>query len=69
MPKLICKQESRLNGAKTNITNLKDVADALRVPDSALLKWFCRELGANSEGVTIVKGVHKAPDLAHHLDK
>jgi len=30
---MILKQESRLNGVKTNIYNLKDVANALRVPD------------------------------------
>jgi hypothetical protein len=26
MPKMVLKQESRLNGVKTNITNLNDVA-------------------------------------------
>ena len=57
MPKLTSKQESRLNGAKTNITNLPDIALALRVPDAALLKYLSREVGANTEGTTIVKGV------------
>ena len=33
MPKMQLKQESRLNGVKTNITNLDEVAKALRVPD------------------------------------
>lgn len=32
MPKMIPTQESRLNGVKTNITNIKEVATALRVP-------------------------------------
>ena len=63
------KQESRLNGVKTNITNLPDVARALRVPESAILKYFQVELGANSEGTTIVKGQHNMGDMARHLDK
>lgn len=60
MPAMKLKQESRLNGVKTNVTNLSDVAAALRVPDSAILKYFCSEVGANSEGVSIVKGSHNA---------
>ena len=31
MPKMVLKQESRLNGVKTNIFNLDEVAAALRV--------------------------------------
>ena len=69
MPEMRLKQESRLNGVKTNITNLPDVAKALRVPESAILKYFCVEVGANSEGTTIVKGQHTLADLARHLDK
>ncbi len=69
MPELRLKQESRLNGVKTNITNLPDVAKALRIPESAILKYFCVEVGANSEGTTIVKGQHSQSDLAKHLDK
>ena len=56
MPQMRLSQESRLNGVKTNITNLPDVARALRVPESSILKFFCVEVGANSEGTTIVKG-------------
>jgi hypothetical protein len=40
MPKMTLKEESRLNGVKTNIRNLKDVADALRIPASAIIKYF-----------------------------
>jgi len=69
MPSMKLKQESRLNGVKTNIVNLPDVARALRVPDSAILKYFCAEVGANSEGDSIVKGQHLPADLARHLDK
>ena len=69
MPQMKLKQESRLNGVKTNITNLPDVAKALRIPDSAILKWFCVEVGANSEGTSIVKGQHTLQDLAVKLDK
>lgn len=69
MPQMKLSQESRLNGVKTNITNLVDVARALRVPESSILKYFCAEVGANAEGTTIVKGQHTLPDLARHLDK
>ncbi len=33
MPKMHLIQESRLNGVKTNIFNLDEVAKALRVPE------------------------------------
>lgn len=69
MPRMVLKQESRLNGVKTNITNLPDVANALRVPDSSILKFFCAEVGANSEGTSIVKGQHSLESLATYLDK
>lgn len=52
-----------------NITNLPDVARALRVPDSAILKYFCVEVGANSEGESIIKGQHSLSDLSQKLDK
>lgn len=49
MPKMTLRQEARLNGVKTNITNVEDVADALRVPSSSIMKYWCAELGANQE--------------------
>jgi hypothetical protein len=60
MPKMILKQESRLNGVKTNIFNLDEVAKSLRVPAEgiinspqvisiALIKFWCNELGASKE--------------------
>ena len=63
MPRMVLKQESRLNGVKTNVTNLNDVAHALRVPAGAIIKYFCAEVGANQEQDTIVKGSHTAEDL------
>ena len=69
MPQMRLSQESRLNGVKTNITNLPDVARALRVPESSILKFFCVEVGANSEGTTIVKGQHTLADMEKHLNK
>lgn len=69
MPALKCKQESRLNGVKTNITNLVDVANALRVPDQAIIKYFCAEVGANQEQLSIVKGQHSVETLQKMLDK
>jgi len=69
MPQMKLRQESRLNGVKTNISNLPEVARALRVPESAILKFFCVEVGANQEGETIVKGQHLLADLERHLNK
>jgi len=69
MPRMQLKQESRLNGVKTNVTNLLDVANALRVPASAMIKYFCAEVGANQEQDTIIKGSHTIEVLTKHLDK
>mmetsp|Transcript_69597 Transcript_69597/g.96668 ORF Transcript_69597/g.96668 Transcript_69597/m.96668 type:complete len:261 (+) Transcript_69597:144-926(+) len=69
MPKMILKQESRLNGVKTNVFNLEDVAHALRVPSSSIIKYFCSEKGANQEKESIIKGQHTYEDLLKLLDK
>ena len=69
MPEMKLAQESRLNGVKTNIKNLADVGRALRIPESAILKYFCAEVGANAEGATIVKGQHTLADFSRLLDK
>ena len=66
---MVTKQESRLNGVKTNITNLVDVACALRVPDSVVIKYFCAEVGAPQNSATVMNGNHKVEDLAKLLDK
>jgi translation initiation factor 5 len=58
MPKMQLKQESRLNGVKTNIFNLDEIAKALRVPEEAVIKFMCAELGASKEKNTIIKGLH-----------
>jgi translation initiation factor 2 beta subunit (eIF-2beta)/eIF-5 len=69
MPKMMLKQESRLNGVKTNIVNVDDIAEHLRVPTLALMKWFCAELGANMEKTSLIKGNHPYDILLKHLDK
>ncbi len=69
MPKMTLKQESRLNGVKTNIFNIEDVADHLRVPSIAIMKYLCSELGANMEQTSIIKGQHKYDTMLKHLDK
>lgn len=58
MRKMNLKQESRLNGVKTNFFNVEDVAYDLRVPPLAIMKWMSSELGANMEGSSIIKGNH-----------
>ena len=47
MPKLQVKEESRLNGVKTNIVNVVDVGAALRIPPPVIVKYFCAETGTN----------------------
>ena len=69
MPKMTPTQESRLNGVKTNITNLADVASALRVPGDAIMKFLCSELGSNKSGNTIIQGKHTYDMLVQHLTK
>ena len=63
------KQESRLNGVKTNIFNIEDVAHHLRVPSKSIVKYMCAELGANMEQTSIIKGKHTYDTLLKHLDK
>ena len=69
MPKMQLKQESRLNGVKTNIFNVEDVADHLRVPSKSIMKYLCSELGANMEQTSIIKGKHTYDVILKHLDK
>jgi len=69
MPKMQLKQESRLNGVKTNVWNVEDIAAALRVPSSAIMKFMCSELGANMEQTSIIKGNHEYKIMLKHLDK
>jgi len=78
---MILKKESRLNGVKTNVFNLDEVAKALRVPEEgnvthktqnsaiALIKYWCAELGASKEKTTILKGQHDYHVLLKTLDK
>lgn len=56
MRKMVLKGESRGNGIKTNIFNIEDVADDLRIPSNVIMKFMCAELGANMEGTSIIKG-------------
>jgi translation initiation factor 5 len=69
MPKMVLKQESRLNGVKTNITNIEDVASALRVPSISIMKYLSSELGANMEQTSIIKGDHPYSIMLKQLDK
>jgi hypothetical protein len=46
MPKMVLKQESRLNGVKTNIFNLGDIAKSLRVSEEGMLNMLV-QLGPN----------------------
>jgi translation initiation factor 5 len=69
MPKMQLRQESRLNGVKTNIVNIESVASALRVPSMAIMKYMCSELGANMEQTSIIKGDHDYDKCLKFLDK
>ena len=54
---------------KTNITNLSDVADALRVPHDPIIKYFCAEVGANHVQDSVITGSHTYESLLKLLDK
>lgn len=81
MPKMVLKQESRLNGVKTNIFNLDEVAKSLRVPPDgkhltprlifflAIIKYLISELGTNKEKKSIIKGQHNYETILKFLDK
>lgn len=69
MPKCQLKQESRGNGIKTNVFNIDDVAEHLRVPSIAIMKYLCAELGANMEQTSIIKGDHRYATILKHLDR
>ena len=58
-----------MNGVKTNIENIEDVAEHLRVPSLAIMKYFCAELGANIEQTSLIKGKHAYDIMLKHLDK
>ena len=63
------KQESRLNGVKTNIFNIDDVASDLRVPSAAIMKYMSSELGANLEEQSKIKGNFTYEAMLKLLDK
>lgn len=75
MPRMQLKTESKGNGKKTNIVNLKDVSKALRVPTEYTIKYFALELGAimetknKAENEWIIKGQPSFDELAKLLDK
>ena len=69
MHKMMLKQESRLNGVKTNIFNVDEVASDLRVPPMAIMKFMSQEVGANLEQQSIIKGNHSYDILLKHLEK
>lgn len=77
MPKLTSKIEGRGNGIKTNIVNLKDVANAIKRPPMYVAKWFGTELCTKAsytekegEGVkATIMGNHQTHTLQELLDK
>ena len=68
MAKMELRQESRLNGVKTNIFNLEDVAKDLWVPGQYIIRYLCFELGSSKEKDSIIKGNHSYSVLLKHLD-
>ncbi|KAG6499334.1 hypothetical protein ZIOFF_039098 [Zingiber officinale] len=73
MPKMITKREGRGNGIKTNVVNMVDIAKALHRPASYTIKYFGRELGAQSKfddktGTSLVNGAHDTAKLAGPLE-
>eukprot|EP00922_Rhytidocystis_sp_ex-Travisia-forbesii_P035816 GHVS01053142.1.p1 GENE.GHVS01053142.1~~GHVS01053142.1.p1 ORF type:complete len:452 (+),score=72.56 GHVS01053142.1:88-1443(+) len=74
MPKLYSKIEGRGNGIKTNISNMGEIAKALKRPPMYPTKFFGCELGAQckyeeAEEKSLVNGAHHEKDLVEILDK
>lgn len=70
MPALQLRTEGRLNGVKTKIVNLEDVAKAIRVPPSYPLKFMAYELGAqHNDSNFLINGDFKEPQLRDLNDK
>lgn len=68
MHKMDLRQESRLNGVKTNIVNLPEIASDLRVPAEYVIRYICHEVGSSKEKESIIKGKHGYDDLLKILD-
>jgi translation initiation factor 5 len=69
MPKMDLRQESRLNGVKTNLFNLEDLSSHLRTPPDALIKFLCSELGTNQVKGGLIQGKHTYDMMLKHLTK
>ena len=72
MPKMVLKVEGKGNGIMTNVTNLDEVAKALRVPVPYPLKFFGIELGSltkSKESSFIVNGKHDIVSMENVLNK
>ncbi|KAF8819388.1 putative eukaryotic initiation factor-5 [Cardiosporidium cionae] len=74
MPRLISKIEGRGNGIRTNISNMGEIARALKRPPMYPTKFFGCELGAmakyeEAEEKALVNGAHNDKDLVVILDK
>ncbi|BAM40891.1 eukaryotic translation initiation factor 5 [Theileria orientalis strain Shintoku] len=74
MPRIQSRIEGRGNGTKTNISNMGDIARALKRPPTYATKFFGCELGAMSkfeeaEEKALINGAHTDSSLAAVLDK
>ncbi|GBE63057.1 eukaryotic translation initiation factor [Babesia ovata] len=74
MPRLQSRIEGRGNGIKTNISNMGDIARALKRPPTYATKFFGCELGAmskfeESEEKALINGAHTERALTQILDK
>ncbi|XP_955411.1 eukaryotic translation initiation factor 5, putative [Theileria annulata] len=74
MPRIQSRIEGRGNGTKTNISNMGDIARALKRPPTYATKFFGCELGAmskfeESEEKALINGAHTDTTLAGVLDK
>ncbi|KAK2195936.1 bifunctional W2 domain/Translation initiation factor IF2-IF5 domain/Translation initiation factor IF2-IF5 [Babesia duncani] len=74
MPRIQSRIEGRGNGTKTNISNMGDIARALKRPPTYATKFFGCELGAMSkfeeaEEKALINGAHNEKILTLILDK
>ena len=69
MSKMILKEIIRGNSKYTQITNIDEVANTLRVPPMAIMKWMQSELGAKVADNSVINGYFSYDTLLKLLDK
>ena len=63
------KMDIYKTNSTTNLNNLHEVAQALRVPDFVLLKFIATEVAASTVGRSGIRGIHSVYKIRKLLNK